>query len=193
MKTSKREHFAWYIFNVQPAPQDTWCLLGMIIDYLVNLKSILVMLELGMADADFSGVKCLASYLTDVYSFWVRNQESLVSQDSWDGSCFTSRSPFLDCLVENPQISSDLNPIPIHCLVENPQRSSDLNPRTPHPITYQLSAAYIPPDTYCTVNHSDQGHDAGNNDDHNKVLDLFPKAGAKCSHTLKASDKHKKI
>lgn len=40
----------------------------MIIDYLVNLKSILVMLKLGMADADFSGVKCLASYLTDVYS-----------------------------------------------------------------------------------------------------------------------------
>lgn len=40
----------------------------MIIDYLVNLKSILVTLELGMADADFSGVKCLASYLTDVYS-----------------------------------------------------------------------------------------------------------------------------
>lgn len=121
----------------------------MIIDYLVNLKSILVTLELGMADADFSGVKCLASYLTDVYSFWVRNQEILVSQDSWFGSHVTSRSPFLDCLVENPQ------------------RSSDLNPRTPHPITYQLSAAYIPPDTYCTVNHSDQGHDAGNNDDHN--------------------------
>lgn len=119
-------------------------------------------------------------------------RESLVSQDSWDGSCFTSHSPFLDCLVENPQISSDLNPIPIHCLVENPQRSSDLNPRTPHPITYQLSAAYIPPDTYCTVNYSDQGHDAGNNDDHNKVLDLFPKAGAKCSHTLKASDKTRK-